>query len=1011
MKKSMLLKDIECRTMKGTPVTPKDCAHESKEEGKLLKKLINMKFCRPFQGGGYRAAALRLYKRNNANPSYQERRQSMEDTLSKFMSESAKRHEENSNLIKEIRASTDAAIRNQGASIKTLEIKIGKMSKDRNQGDDLMPTIEEGKVIEEFRTKDDELDIGIDDYPYYCDYDNKDPIDYARHLNNYGVLGEYYQKARILELKRRYFEDYYSDYQYAVSIKEDTVYPCLHSPKTTKETSPICRIQERVLGKENSGQEYFWVKIKPRVEASITPYSYFDHCDLSTLLVGDKTPPPGDVSSDSVSSDSESEDEEVDVVPEATAGTITQKPYAIRDFPRGLFEVGESSSARDSSHVDGLAPWALRRDLEASRAQARVMEAELGTCQTEIALLKSKNKIGEKERELLNHDLENVERALGNVLERMSVLESGENATLKKRLAETETKLVWARMECETAERRLHESRVWNKMFYLDMVRFGAVPKPPSDDEDRQRPKLLGWFEKLESVFRISDCKERDKVKFATATLQGRALTWWNGRIASMGIDAANGTPWTEVRKWMTEEFCPRSVLQRLEQELYNLKLKGTDIDGYTNRFHELAFSCPRMVELERANAGAMTNAAPNDNEVCPKCKNKKHAGDCWKCGKCGKLGHKTTASWSLDRKDVTCFNCNEKGHRKRDCPKLKKNGQGGNNRGAVYKLGAVDAQQDPKVVTGTFLLNNRYATALFDSGADKSFVSTNFSTLIDIEPVELDTCYEVELADGKVIGYRHDALFCVERKRLGFPWKEKRLEDVPIIRDFPEVFPDELPRLPPPRQVEFCIDLIPGATPVARAPYRLAPSEMKELSEKLQELSKKGFIRLSSSPWGAPILFVKKNDESIDDLFDQLQGSSIYSKIDLHSGYHQLRICEEYIPNKAFRTRYGHYEFQVMPFGLTNAPVIFMDLMNRVCKPYLDKFVSVFIDDILIYSKNKEEHGKHLKTILNLLRSEKLYAKFSKCDFWLDSVQFLGHVIDSSRVHVDHAKIESIKN
>ncbi|GJR66769.1 hypothetical protein Tco_0012834 [Tanacetum coccineum] len=156
---------------------------------------------------------------------------------------------------------------------------------------------------------------------------------------------------------------------------------------------------------------------------------------------GEKTPPPRDVSSDSVSSDSESEDEEVDVAPEATVGTITQKPYAIRDFPRGLFEVGESSSARDSSHVGGLAPWALRRDLEASRARARVMEAELGTCQTKIALLKSKNKIGEEERELLNHDLENVEHALGNVLERVSVLESGENATLKKRLAETETKL------------------------------------------------------------------------------------------------------------------------------------------------------------------------------------------------------------------------------------------------------------------------------------------------------------------------------------------------------------------------------------------------------------------------------------------------------------------------------------------------------------------------------------------------------------------------------------------
>ncbi|GJX86820.1 putative reverse transcriptase domain-containing protein [Tanacetum coccineum] len=208
---------------------------------------------------------------------------------------------------------------------------------------------------------------------------------------------------------------------------------------------------------------------------------------------------------------------------------------------------------------------------------------------------------------------------------------------------------------------------------------------------------------------------------------------------------------------------------------------------------------------------------------------------------------------------------------------------------------------------------------------------------------------------------------------------KKKQLEDVPIIQDFPEVFPDELPGLLPPRQVEFCIDLIPGVTPVARAPYRLAPTKMKELSKQLQELLEKG--------------------------------SSVYSKIDLRSGYHQLRIREEDIPITAFRTCYEHHEFQVMPFGLTNAPAVFMDLINRVCKPYLDKFVIVFINDILIYSKNKEENGKHLKTILNLLRSEKLYAKFSKCDFWLDSVQFLGHVIDSNGVHVDPAKIEAIKN
>ncbi|GKA48416.1 hypothetical protein Tco_0741374 [Tanacetum coccineum] len=188
----------------------------------------------------------------------------------------------------------------------------------------------------------------------------------------------------------------------------------------------------------------------------------------------------------------EEPEEDVDIEFEDDAELIFSYERTRRSmlyFPRGLFEVGELSSARDSSHVDGLAPWALRHDLEASRAQARVMEAELGTCQTEFALLKSKNKIGEKTRELLNHDLENVERALGNVLERMSILESGENATLKKILAETETKLVLARMECKTAERRLHESQVWNKMFYLDMVRIGAVPKPPSDDEDTEHPR------------------------------------------------------------------------------------------------------------------------------------------------------------------------------------------------------------------------------------------------------------------------------------------------------------------------------------------------------------------------------------------------------------------------------------------------------------------------------------------------------------------------------------------
>ena len=263
---------------------------------------------------------------------------------------------------------------------------------------------------------------------------------------------------------------------------------------------------------------------------------------------------------------------------------------------------------------------------------------------------------------------------------------------------------------------------------------------------------------------------------------------------------------------------------------------------------------------------------------------------------------------------------------------------------------------------------------------------------------------------------------------------KIKEIKDIPQVCDFPDVFPEDLPGIPPVRQVEFRIDLIPGAAPVAKSPYRLAPSEMQELSSQLQELLDKGFIRPSFSPWGAPILFVKKKDGSfrmcidyrelnkltiknryplprIDDLFDQLQGSSYYSKIDLRSGYHQLRVQEDDIPKTTFRTRYGHYEFLVMSFGLTNAPAVFMDLMNRVCKPYLDKFVIVFIDDILIYSRTKEEHGQHLQIILELLRKEKLYAKFSKCEFWIREVQFLGHVVSNEGIHVDPSKVEAIRN
>ncbi|KAK5784835.1 hypothetical protein PVK06_039374 [Gossypium arboreum] len=262
----------------------------------------------------------------------------------------------------------------------------------------------------------------------------------------------------------------------------------------------------------------------------------------------------------------------------------------------------------------------------------------------------------------------------------------------------------------------------------------------------------------------------------------------------------------------------------------------------------------------------------------------------------------------------------------------------------------------------------------------------------------------------------------------------EKKPESVPVVCEYPDVFPEELPGLPPVREIEFGIELVPGTTPISIAPYRMAPTELKELKTQLQELVDRGFARPSFSPWGAPVLFVKKKDGTmrlcidyrqlnkatiknkyplprIDDLFDQLKGASVFSKIDLRSGYYQLRIRDSDVPKTAFRTRYGHYEFLVMPFGLTNAPAVFMDLMNRIFRPYLDRFVVVFIDDILVYSRNETEHAEHLRLVLQILRDKQLYAKFSKCEFWLREVSFLGHVVSASGIRVDPNKISAILN
>ncbi|GJS18148.1 putative reverse transcriptase domain-containing protein [Tanacetum coccineum] len=525
---------------------------------------------------------------------------------------------------------------------------------------------------------------------------------------------------------------------------------------------------------------------------------------------------------------------------------------------------------------------------------------------------------------------------------------------------------------------------------------------------------LTRWFEKMESVFSISNCTASCQVKFATCTLQDDALTWWNAHVKTTTPEAAHAMPWATLKKMMTDKYCPRGEIKKIETEMWNLKVKGTDVVAYSRRFQQLALMCSRMFPEEidkiekyigglpdmihgsvkaskpktmqeaiefttelmdekthayaerqaerkrkyddlsknnqnqqnkRQNTGQAYTAGNSDRKsyagskpLCSKC-NYNHEGPCPpRCNNCKRVGHLTRDCRSRpanannnnnnnnnnrnnnnrnnnnnnrnnnnnNQQGNGCFECGAQGHFKRNCPRLRNNDRG-NQAG------------------------NDRAPAKRRSTWKKDFLS-----------------------------FWHISL----QKRLKTSRRRSDCEDVPIVKNFPEVFPRPCRVLPPTRQVEFQIDFVPGAAPVARALYRLAPSELKELSEQLKNCRDKGFIRPSSSPWGAPVLFVKKKDGSfrmcidyrelnkltvknryplprIDDLFDQLQGSSVYSKIDL----------------------------------------------------------------------SKQEHEEHLKIILELLKKEELYAKFSKCEFWIPKVQFLGHVIDSEGIHVDPAKIESIKD
>ncbi|GJT62251.1 reverse transcriptase domain-containing protein [Tanacetum coccineum] len=578
------------------------------------------------------------------------------------------------------------------------------------------------------------------------------------------------------------------------------------------------------------------------------------------------------------------------------------------------------------------------------------------------------------------------------------------------------------------------------------------------------RNALTRWIEKIENVIDNSGCVLRLKSKgMQASSLVNNALTWCEHSSPSKRRVACNAMSWNIKALTFEEKLLPNEM-EKLENEFWNHKMVGANHAAYTDRFHKLAKLVPHLVTHESSHikrAGILTDEAVSCGTLTKGSDKRKGVEESSKTGGSRKDSKKVKVGTGFV---VTAPPRNEtvRYYPRQVAPVNAV--RMSNNPRVCYECGSPDDFRNtfPKMNRVPGQAGNQLA---LEGSPDFSFISTEFAPLLNVKPSIVNHGYVIEVVDGKKIEVDriiHDyklelesSLFSINLIPLGhesfgvimgMDWlsqykavivchenvleipvedgrilrvlgeqtvgiakvlksvkkDETKLGDIPIVRDFEDVFPKDLSGLPPQRQ--------------------------------LQELQDKRFIRPSHSPWGAPVLFVKKKDGSlhmcidykelnkltvknryplprIDDLCDHLQGSCYFSKIDLRSGYHQLRVHEDDIPKTAFQTRYGHFEFTVMPFGLTNGPAVFMDLMNRVCKLYLDKFVIVFIDDILIYSKTKEDHEVHLGLVLELLRKEKLYAKFSKCEFWLQEVHFLGHVVNQNGIHVDPSKIEAEKN
>ncbi|GJT56456.1 putative reverse transcriptase domain-containing protein [Tanacetum coccineum] len=472
---------------------------------------------------------------------------------------------------------------------------------------------------------------------------------------------------------------------------------------------------------------------------------------------------------------------------------------------------------------------------------------------------------------------------------------------------------------------------------------------------------LTRWIEKMENVIDNSGCAKNQKVRYAASSLVNKALTWWNTQVQERGREAAMAMTWNYFKALIVEEFCPSNEMEKLENEFWDHQMNAILRAGILTDE-----AVKRMVPL---------NIGVNDKRIRT-LEGLSKSGGSWKDNRRQK--------WA---QAILVFNSTE------FAPLL-------NVRPSIVNLGYVIEVTDGKRVEVDRIIRD----CKLELGG--SLFSIN---LIPLGHGSFDVIVGMDLLS------QHKSVIVCHEKVVEIPMEDGRIlrvhgeRAVGITKALKSAKEDE------PKLSDIICDLVPGVTPVAEVPpiSTCGPSERQIVLGQLScRSARQGMVRLRMCIDYRELnkLTIKNHYPlpRIDDLFDQLQGSRYFSKINLRSGYHQLRVHEDDIPKTEFRTRYGHFEFTVMPFGLTNALAVFMDLMNRVCKPYLDKFVIVFIDDILIYSKTKEDHEVHLGLVLELLRKEKLYAKFSKCEFWLQEVHFLGHVVNQNGIHVDPSKIEA---